>query len=141
MKIIKSVLLSLICADKKRKTCKRCVFFPSLLFLSAESKQIREIIKGRMRSAIVDMIYGLFEEELLSLCGKPYFRGLDKKYYRAGSDPGSVLAQGQRLQVRKPRVKETGGSDIQLKSYSALQSYDMICDKVLSLCYDRSLFS
>ena len=44
----------------------------------------------------------------------------------------SVLAQGQRLRVRKPRVKEIGGSDIKLSSYSALQNYDLICDRILS---------
>ena len=98
----------------------------------SESNKIREMLEDRIRSSIINMIYNLFEEELLLLCGKRHARGRDKRYYRAGSDRGSVLAQGQRLQVRKPRVKEMGGSDVKLKSYSSLQSYDMICDKVLS---------
>ena len=104
----------------------------SIQVLSDESNQIREVIEGRMRFAIIDMIYALFEEELLGLCGKRHARGRDKRYYRAGSDRGSVLAQGQKLRVRKPRVKGIEGSDIKLKSYSSLQSYDIICDKVLN---------
>ncbi len=104
----------------------------SIQVLSSKLNQIREVIEGRIRSAIIDMIYALFEEELLALCGKRHVRGINKRYYRAGSDRWSVLAQGQRLQVRKPRVKEMGGSGIKLKSYSALQSYDIICDRVLS---------
>lgn len=104
----------------------------SIQVLSCKLTEIREVVEGRIRSAIIDMIYSLFEEELLSLCGKRHARGLDKRWYRAGSDRGSVLAQGQRLRVRKPRVKELGGSDIKLKSYSSLQSYDIVCDRVLS---------
>ena len=104
----------------------------SIQVLPSESNKIREIVEDRIRSSILNMIYNLFEEELLALCGKRHARGRDKRYYRAGSDRGSVLAQGQRLQIRKPRVKGMGCSDIKLKSYSSLQSYDIICDKVLN---------
>ena len=104
----------------------------SIQVLPSESNKIREIVEDRIRSSIINMIYNLFEEELLALCGKRHVRGRDKRHYRAGSDRGSVLAQGQRLQIRKPRVKGMGGSDIKLKSYSSLQSYDIICDKVLN---------
>ena len=104
----------------------------SIQVLSSKLNEIREVVEGRIRSAIIDMIYALFEEELSELCGTRYVRDRHKAYYRAGSDRGSVLAQGQRLRVRKPRVKELGGSEIKLKSYSSLQSYDIICDKVLS---------
>ena len=64
------------------------------------------------------------------LCGLRYVRGRDKEYYRAGSDKGSILAQGQRVLVRKPRVKNEG-PDVRLSPYSALQSYDMVSDKIL----------
>ncbi len=104
----------------------------SIQVLSSESNEIREILEHRMRSMVINMIHDFFEDELLSLCGKRHGRGRDTRYYRAGSDSGSVLAQGQRLQVRKPRVKEKGGSDIKLRSYSVLQKYDILCDKVLS---------
>ena len=104
----------------------------SIQVLSSESNEIREIIEHRMRSMVINMVHDFFEDELLSLCGKRHGRDRDTRYYRAGSDLGSVLAQGQRLQVRKPRVKEKGGSDIKLRSYSVLQKYDILCDKVLS---------
>ena len=104
----------------------------SLQVLSDVSKKIREVVEGRLRSAILDMIYDLFEEELTKLCGARHSRQEYREHYRAGSDPGSILAQGQRLKVRKPRVKQRGGSEVRLKTYSALQSYDMLCDKVLN---------
>jgi len=92
--------------------------------------QIREIVAGRMRNAVTDMIQDLFEEELLELCGQRYGRDRDKTHYRAGSDKGSILAHGQRVSIRKPRVKKAG-KDVELQVYSALQNYDILCDQVL----------
>ena len=42
----------------------------SIQVLSSESNEIREVIEDRMRSAIIEMIYDFFEEELSALCGK-----------------------------------------------------------------------
>ena len=92
--------------------------------------EVRETIEDQIRSSILCLIHDLFEEELLELCGRRYSRHRDTLYQRAGSDKGSVLAQGQRLQVRKPRVKKSG-HEVRLKSYSALQGYDILCDRVL----------
>ena len=99
--------------------------------LKDTQEQIREVFVGRMRSSILDMVYQLFEDEVKNLCGPRYRRGRDTEYYRAGSDKGSILAQGQRVLVRKPRIKNEG-HDVRLNTYSALQSYDMVSDKILS---------
>ena len=63
----------------------------SIQVLSSESNEIREIIEHRMRSMVINMIHDLFEDELLSLCGKRHGRdrGRDTRYYRAGSDRGT----------------------------------------------------
>lgn len=37
--------------------------------------QVQEIVSGRMRSAMTDMVYQLFEEELEFICGPRYSRG------------------------------------------------------------------
>lgn len=98
---------------------------------SNTSEQVRQIVEGRIRSSILNLIYDLFEDELSQLCGERYARHRSAAYQRAGSDRGSVLAQGQKLQVRKPRVKKSG-HDVRLRTYSALQSYDMLCNRVLN---------
>ena len=89
--------------------------------------QIREVTEGRLRTAVLDMVYELFDQEVQSLCGPRYSR--DSEAIRNGSDPGSVILQGQRVSVRKPRVKR-GGKDLKLETYSALRQYDMLCEKV-----------
>ena len=103
----------------------------SFQVLSNTSEEIRHVVEDRIKSSILHLIYDLFENEISQLCGERYARHRDKSYQRAGSDKGSVLAQGQRLQVRKPRVKKSG-HDVRLKTYSSLQSYDILCDRVLN---------
>jgi len=102
----------------------------SFQIIKDKTSEIREVIEGRMRSAVLDMVYEFFEGELNELCGPRYGRDRGQNCVRAGSDQGSILARGQRVQVRKPRVKHEG-HDIELKTYSALQNYDMLCDRVL----------
>ena len=103
----------------------------SFQVLSDTSAQIRQAVEGRIRSSILHLIYDLFEDELFQLCGERYARHRNTAYQRAGSDKGRILAKGQKLKVRKPRVKKSG-HDVKLKTYSALQSYDMLCDRVLN---------
>ena len=103
----------------------------SFQVLSENLEQIRHFLEEDIKISILKMIHALFEQELLDICGERYARHRDKSYQRAGSDPGSVLVRGQRVQVRKPRVKKSG-HDVRLKSYSALQSYDILADRVLS---------
>ena len=59
------------------------------------NQEIREVVAGRMKSALLDMVYQLFENELHELCGPRYDRDRGRPHYRTGSDKGSILAQGQ----------------------------------------------
>lgn len=102
-----------------------------LKFQSVKS-QIREFVETRMRGAVLSTIFEIFNQEMDELCGPRFARKGDAFAHRAGSDPGSILAQGQRFQVKKPRAKK-GGRDVALQSYSALQNYDALSEKVLGL--------
>ena len=90
-------------------------------------QQIREIVQGRMQTAILDMVYQLFEDELHFLCGPRYDR--KAQCSRAGSDPGSIYANGQRVLIKKPRVKKKG-REVEVKTYSALRDYDLLSQRI-----------
>src|SRR5690606_12441674 len=92
--------------------------------------QIREIVRSEMREAALALVHGLFLEEVERLCGSPFSRKPESGYHRGGSDPGSVILEGQRVAVRKSRVKQAG-KDVELESYRALQGYDLLQDRVL----------
>lgn len=101
-----------------------------LKFQSVKS-QIRDHVEAQMRGAILSTIYELFRQEIDELCGPRFARKGDELAHRAGSDPGSILAHGQRFQVKKPRAKRAG-RDVELQSYLALQNYDALSEKVMS---------
>ena len=94
-------------------------------------EEIREHVNSGMREAALKLIYGLFTQELQELCGAKHSRKGEELATRAGSDPGSVFLSGQRIAVKKPRAK-LGGKEVELESYGALQSFDLLCDKVMA---------
>jgi transposase-like protein len=84
-----------------------------------------------MRDSALAFVYGLFVEEVEALCGPAFSRKGADGYHRGGSDPGSVILEGQRLKVKKARIKK-GGKDVELQSYAALQGFDLLQDRVLN---------
>ena len=92
---------------------------------------IRELVGCQMRSAVITLINSLFQQEVQTLCGNPFQHKKERLCRRGGSEQGSLIVQGQRLSVRRPRVRNSSG-EIPLNSYQALQSFDLLCDRVLS---------
>jgi putative transposase len=92
--------------------------------------QIREIIRNEMRDNSLRFIYEIFQQEMDSLCGPSFSRKGEGHCHRGGSDPGSILLEGQRVAVKKPRLKRAG-KEVELQSYQALQGFDLLQEKVL----------
>jgi putative transposase len=82
------------------------------------------------REVIRRLVHEIFEEEVQALAGVRYQRGRKTEILRAGSDPGSVKASGQRLAVRKPRLKQAG-QEVQLESYRRLQNWDVLTPRII----------
>lgn len=86
---------------------------------------LRDDLQDRIRASVLERVYCLFEEEVEKLCGKPYSKHLPGTPRRAGSDRGSVYLDGQKVSVKKPRVKQNG-KEINLKSYQLLQDKESL---------------
>ena len=93
--------------------------------------QLREIVELKMRGAALAMVHELFEQELDQLCGARFSRKNDSLCHRGGSDPGSIKFQGERVSISKPRVRRDG-REVELQTYSSLQGYDILCEKVMN---------
>jgi putative transposase len=91
--------------------------------------QIRDMLREQMRNSVLEMIQGLFSEEVEELCGKPFSRKLESKNHRGGWDKSSVVLDGERVQVKKPRVRD-GEEEVVLETHSAFQEFDMLCERV-----------
>jgi putative transposase len=82
--------------------------------------QIRKMIHQQVRGAALSLVQGLLLEEVEALCGRAFSRKGIEGHLRGDSDPGSVILQGQRMAVKKPRVKKAG-KEVELETYAALQ--------------------
>ena len=113
-----------------QKTPIHVPFQPSLSIVKDTFGEIRELVASQMRGAALELLHGLFREEVERLCGPSYARKSEAECRRGGHDPGSVKLQGQRVSVKKPRVKQDG-REVALESYRALQSFDLLCDRLM----------
>ena len=104
---------------------------PSFFNFHNTKNQIREMVRAEMRNATLNFIHGLLREEIEFLCGPPFSHKGNDKCQRRGWDPGSVLLEGQRIEVKKPRARKDG-KDVELQSYASLQGFDMLQDDVLN---------
>ena len=95
----------------------RNAYQPSFSVIVDPADQIREMVHQQVRGAALSLIQGLLMEEVEVLCGKVFSRKGLEGYRRGGSDPGSVILQGQRIAVKKPRVKRAG-KEAELQTYS-----------------------
>jgi transposase-like protein len=91
--------------------------------------EIRQVVEAQMRGSALAMAHELFNQEIERLCGPAFSRKSPDQCHRAGSDPGSILCHGQRVELKKPRVKKANES-VELETYSALQNYDLLCESV-----------
>lgn len=101
-----------------------------LQLLKDTQSEMRAMIELQFRNMTLNMVNDFFRQEVAQLCGKPFERKSNELCHRAGSDPGSVIVQGQRMKVKKPRVKQNG-AEVELESYSALQGFDLLSETVM----------
>ena len=113
----------------KRNTHPESGYQTSFRIVSNAYAQARELVHAQLRSATLNLVSELYRQEVEELCGKPFSRKGEDGLYRGGSDPSTVLVGGQRISVRKPRVKE-GGQDVELATHRALREYDMLSARI-----------
>lgn len=93
-------------------------------------EEIRAMLAHELKESALNLVKDLFKAEITELCGELFQRKNDELLHRAGTNPGSILLKGQRVKVTKPRVKHNK-KEVELNSYTALQSYDLLQDKVM----------
>ena len=88
-----------------------------------ETEEAGEMYRSFLRGAVRELVCRVIAAEVETLCGTAYHPDPSKDCCRAGSAPGSVLFEGRREDVKRPRVrklKPDGGSEeVPLSSYAA----------------------
>ena len=114
-----------------KKTTKSESYQQSFSVVKDRVSEIRDLVASQMQGAALILLNNLFKNEVEELCGSVFSRKNGELCHRAGNDPGSVILQGQRIRVQKPRVKG-GDGEVPLTSYNALQDFDLLCDRIMA---------
>lgn len=93
-------------------------------------EDLRAMLALELKASALNLVKDLFKTEITELCGELFQRKSTDLFHRAGSNPGSILLKGQRVKVTKPRAKHNK-KEVELNSYNALQSYDLLQDRVM----------
>ena len=60
------------------------------------------------------------------LCGKRYQRHADRQGHRWGMINSEVGWHGGKAAIRRPRVRQRGGAELELSSWTAIQKADLL---------------
>lgn len=95
------------------------------LLMQAAQEELGTVFRDWMRGMARQTLLRVFEAETQALCGAAYRPDAESECYRAGSAPGTVLQEGRREEVRRPRVRRDKGDgrseEVRLLSYAAAQ--------------------
>jgi putative transposase len=105
-------------------------------FAVADADELRGLMHASLKGFAVEMgvqiAAHLLEEDVVRLCGRKNSRNANRENGRHGSQPGYVILGGQKVAVRRPRVRSIGGVEVDLDVYSTLQSADAMPDAALT---------
>lgn len=88
------------------------------------SRTIEQALLERSRQAALAFGVELLEQEVSELCGAPFVRKGDSLFHRGGSEKSSVLLDGARLPIRRPRVRGDSG-EAELDTLNKLRDRDL----------------
>lgn len=92
---------------------------------------IKNSVKERILSAMMNFAAEFIEQEVMEYCGKRGNR--DSEYHRYGNDNHAwayFLGQGLRIEKQRVRAKD-GSGDVKLNHYEALHDPDLMSDEVM----------
>ena len=97
----------------------------AMQLIQADQDDLGVIFRDWMRGMARQTVLRVFEAETQALCGAFYRPNEEAECYRAGSAPGSVLSEGRKEEIRRPRVRRSkdGGktTEVRLSTYDAAQ--------------------
>lgn len=77
----------------------------------------------------LQVLSALLEEDRERLVGPARKKNEERENYRYGSDRGSVVLGGRKVSVSRPRVRSTGGKEVQLATWEQFTHEDPLDDR------------
>lgn len=91
-----------------------------------------EMLEARVRAGAIDFVIRVMNEEVEYLCGSAFsHKSKAKLASRGGSDKGSVSINGNRVSIKKPRVRKDN-KEYPLEMYKRLHSTERLSDFIFT---------
>ena len=107
------------------------IFYKHLDKFSAGSAG--EVLRDHLRGMVRQMITDVIAEEVTELCG-PKHQPTGGDFYRAGTAPGSVIHDGGRESIVRPRVRQINddgrSQEVTLATYEAARCPELLRDSI-----------
>ena len=110
---------------------KKCQVIQMPLAPEERWKSFQESLHGFAMDMMRAVATELLEDELQMLCGVKHERSVSPAY-RHGSQQGTIIANGQRVSISKPRARyRDGRGEVTLSRYQQMQSPDAMSESVV----------
>jgi transposase-like protein len=106
------------------------------MLAALDRRSVLGFLKEGLHSLVVEIgqmvAAGLLADEVKQLCGEFYVHGPEKRVARRhGGQRGWAMLAGQKVPLKRPRVRHTDGTEAQLEVYRLLQNPDNLRGAVL----------
>jgi putative transposase len=115
--------------DTARKMSRRQEATPQLAF--AAMLDARATLHDAIVSAGMGVLSAMLEEERAQLCGPRYVHQVDRSATRSGHAVGELALGGQRIRVRRPRVRSADGKELRLETWDRFAAADPLTPRAV----------
>ena len=102
-------------------------------FLQGGEREASELFNELIRGSVREAFWQMMAEEVEGLCGPRYRPDGASQVHRAGSERGSVYLDGDKEEIRRPRVRHRSDGEVTLESYRAAASQEGLFEKIVGL--------
>lgn len=96
------------------------------------SVDVQAMLMERAKNAVLQTAVELMEQDMRQLCGLPFARkGSDSLCHRGGSDWTSLMVDGAKLPVVRPRARKNG-KEVELPSLTAMRDRNLLDEQMLT---------
>lgn len=103
----------------------------SNLFSILSPGTIQEMLLDRAKNAALAFGVELLEQDVVALCGLPFERKKGALCHRGGSEQTSIIVDGVKYRVRRPRAHDDNG-EVELPMLTKLRDRDLLDQQMLS---------
>lgn len=104
-------------------------------FISEVLSEYHQIVQKDFLSLMslcgIKALSEMFEEDVRAICGERYQHDQGRRAYRWSSTGGEISVGGQRMSVKRPRVRNKYNQEMTLPTYEIMRQRDLLEERVL----------